>query len=551
MRISTSQIFDAGSASIQKSQSGLYKLQNQLSTGRRILSPQDDPVASAQALITTQAMGVNAQHITNQGQAKSQLALADSQLSSLVNVLQNTRVRVIQAGNTSTLSQSDRETIATELESRLSEMLGIANSDNGSGEYLFSGYRGNVRPFAVDGGGATIPPAKTPPVVYSGDDGERVLQVSSSRQMAVSVAGSDLFMTAKKGNGSFVMATGGNFGVGASAGVKDPASTATIDGGTVTDRAQWTTALNSALAGRPLEIIFEDNAGTMSYRVKDPVGGLVPLPPAVPVAYSDGAAIPLVTASGVNFAAEVVISGVPVAGDSFVITPGAGANKGTATVDAGSVIDPGRWNDAGNPGKFMVQFTVTTSASGVSSTTYQLYDNTTPATPVPLLTTPQPYTPGQSIKLQKTTLPVADYGSQIVVQGQPGNGDTLTVEPSTNQSVFQTMQNLIGILRSPIGTTTYTNTQFVNELGSELKNVDQYLDNVFRVQANLGTRMQEIESLSSTSSDLDIQYQTTLSGLQDLDYAKAISDFMNQQMNLEAAQKSFAQVSGMSLFDYL
>ena len=550
MRISTSQIFDAGSASIQKSQSGLYKLQNQLSTGRRILTPQDDPVASAQALITTQSMGVNAQHITNQGQAKSQLGLVDSQIASLVTALQNVRERVIQAGNT-TLNQSDRNTIATELESRLSEMMGIANSDNGSGEYLFSGYSGNVRPFSVNGAVSATPPATTPPVEYSGDDGERVLQVSSSRQVAVSVAGSDLFMTAKQGNGTFVAATGGNFGVGVSAGVKDPASTATIDGGTITNRTQWTTALNSALAGRPLEIVFEDNAGTMSYRINDPVGGLVPLPPLAPVAYTAGAAIPLVSAGGVNFGAEVVVSGTPVAGDSFIINPGSGANKGTATADAGSVLDPGAWNAAGNPGKFMVQFSVTTSATGVASTTYQIYDNTTPATPVPLLAAPQAYTPGQSIKLEKTTAPVADYGGQILVQGQPSNGDTLTVEPSTNQSLFQTMQNLIGILRSPIGSSTYTTTQFTNELGAELTNIDQYSNNVARVQSNIGTRLQEIDSLSSTSSDLDIQYQATLSDLQDLDYAKAISDFMNQQMNLEAAQKSFAQVSGMSLFDYL
>ncbi len=64
-------------------------------------------------------------------------------------------------------------------------------------------------------------------------------------------------------------------------------------------------------------------------------------------------------------------------------------------------------------------------------------------------------------------------------------------------------------------------------------------------------RAKSIQALDSASSDLDIQYQATLSKLQDLDYAKAISEFMNQQMNLEAAQKSFAQVSGLSLFNYL
>ena len=159
MRISTSQIFDSGALSIQNNQSGLYKLQNQLSTGRRVLTPQDDPVAAAQALVVTQTKGVNQQYIENQGQAKSQLGLVESKLSSLVDVLQEVRERVIQAGNTGTLSQSDRTTIATEFESRLSEIIGIANSDNGVGEYLFSGYKGNVRPFAIDGSLAPVPPA--------------------------------------------------------------------------------------------------------------------------------------------------------------------------------------------------------------------------------------------------------------------------------------------------------------------------------------------------------------------------------------------------------
>lgn len=446
MRISTSQIFDSGALGIQNNQSGLYKLQNQMSTGRRVLTPQDDPVAAAQALVVTQTMDVNAQQMENQDQAKSQLGLVDSQLSSLVNVLQEVRERVIQAGNTGTLGQSDRSTIATELESRLSEIMGIANSDNGVGEYLFSGYKGNVRPFAVNGSLAPVPPATTNPVTYYGDDGERLLQVSSSQQMAISAAGSDVFMVAKDGNGTFVTGTGGN------------------------------------------------------------------------------------TAGGIN--------------------------QGAATSDAGSVLDQQKWQAAINgfgwsapaTPALQVRFSV---AAGVTS--YQLYDVSIPGTPV-AISSAAPFTSGQAIPLATTNPPLAsvtNFGSQIVVQGQPANNDTFTVTPSTNQSLFQTMQNLIGILRTPIGSLTYTATQYSNELGAELTNLDQSFNNINRVQAQVGTRMQEIDSLGSASSDLDIQYQATLSDLQDLDYAKAISDFMNQQMNLEAAQQSFAKISGLSLFNYL
>lgn len=536
MRISTSQIFDAGALGIQNGQSSLYKQQNQMSSGRRVLTPQDDPVAAAQALVVTQTQGVNAQYIQNQGQATSQLGMVDSQLTSLVDLLQNVRERVVQAGNT-TLAQSDRAAIATELDSRLSEMLGIANSDNGVGEYLFSGYRGNVLPFAVDTTLGVSPPAASASIGYFGDEGERLLQVSSSRQMAISVAGSDLFMTAKKGNGTFVPAGGGN--VGAAITVKDPLSTVATDSGTVVDRQQWAAALANPLAGQPLQIIFADPT---HYGIYDPVSTLT----TGPLLYTSGAAIPLVTGStpAVDFSAQVVVTGVPVAGDTISISPS--SNHGTATVDAGSVLDYQKWaaavNDtnAGLPVEIRFSLDFSSVPTGVLS--YGIYD------PVGGLTALKPYTSGQEIQL--VTNNGVDFGSQLMVSGQPAVGDTFTVTPSTNQSLFQTMQNLVGILRNPVGA-GYTSTQLANDLGAELTNINQAFDNVARVQAIVGTRMQEIDSLGNSASDLDVQYQASLSSLQDLDYAKAISDFMSQKMNLEAAQQSFAKISGLSLFNYL
>lgn len=432
MRISTSQIYESGSLNIQRNQSALFKLQNQLSTGRRVLTPEDDPVAAAQALLVTQSRDVTAQHIENQGNANSQLGLVDSQLSSLTDLLQNVRERVVQAGNT-TLTNSDRQAIATELESRLGEMLGIANSQNGSGDYLFSGYQGATKPFAINASLPVVPPASTSPVGYFGDDGERLLQVSSSRQIAVNAPGSDVFMKARSGNGTFVVDTGGNLGGGINQGE------ALADAGSVLDPQKWALAVNNPLAGQPLEIRFSVVAGVTTYGIYDPVSAAT----TGPLAFTPGQAIPLVTAAGV------------------------------------------------------------------------------------------------------------DFGSQIVVQGQPANDDTFTVSPSSSQSLFQTMQNLIGILRSSVGSSSYTTTEFTSDLGGQLTNLDQAFDNVGRAQATVGARMRELESLGNTATDLNIQHQQTLSQLQDLDYAKAISEFTQQQTQLEAAQKSFVQISGLSLFNFL
>lgn len=446
MRISTNQIYDAGTRNIDNNQAALYKLQNQLSTGRRVLTPEDDPVAAAQALLVTQASDMNTQQMSNQSTAKSQLGLVDSQLSTLNNLISNTRTLVIQAGNTSTLSTADRASIATELQSNLSQLIGIANTKNGSGDYIFSGYQGATLPFAVDATQAATAPATTSPIGYYGDNGQRLLQVSSSRQMATNVAGSDLFMNVKQGNGTFVTGTGGNISGGINQG------TASVDTGSVLDMQSWQAGLN-------------------------------------------------------NFA----------------------------------------WSNASNPA-LQVRFSV---AAGV--TTYQLYDVSTPASPV-AISTAASYTPGQAIHLASTSPPAAsatDFGAQIVVQGTPANGDTLSVKPSSNQSIFQTMQNLIGLLNTPIGSTTFTSTEYSNQLSQQLSNLDQAAANVSRVQSSVGSLEQELDSLSSAGSDLNVQYQSSLSSLQDLDWAQALSNFTMQQTYLQAAQKSFAQISGLSLFTYL
>jgi flagellar hook-associated protein 3 FlgL len=72
-----------------------------------------------------------------------------------------------------------------------------------------------------------------------------------------------------------------------------------------------------------------------------------------------------------------------------------------------------------------------------------------------------------------------------------------------------------------------------------------------RVRARVGTRMNEISSLQTMTGDLSVQYQQTLSELQDVDYAKAITDLTRRQAELEAAQQSFLRVSQLSLFNLL
>lgn len=441
MRLSTNQIFDTGSLGVTRNQGDLFKLQNQMSTGRRVLTPQDDPVAAAQALVVTQTKSMNEQFIENQGNAESQLRAVDGQLGALTELLQNVRERAVQAGN-GVLTPADKQYIASELQARLDELVGLGNSTDGTGEYLFSGFQGGNRPFSIDG--------TTGDIGYYGDSGLRMLQVEPRRQMGTNIPGDELFMRVKTGNGTFQTATGGNF-----------------------------------------------------------------------------------------------------------VTPGT-VNQGTAKMDGGSVSDVNQWRNAmttvpwsnpANSGDLRVVFSVTGA-----TTTYQIYDNSVPGAPVPLLAAPAAFTPGQAIPLQKTTAVApgtVNFGASVTVEGTPADGDSFVLSQSTNQSMFDTLQNLITALKTPVAGTTYTSTEYYNTVGRELLNIDRAIDNVVSTRAVVGTRLKDLDALGEVGADNKLQYESRLSGLQDLDYAKAISDFMRKQMQLEAAQKSFAQSSQLSLFNML
>lgn len=253
MRISTGMIFDSGVNSIQQRTSSLLRTQQQISSGRRILSPSDDPVAAARALEVTQSKEINVQYLTAQDNAKSSLGVMDGQLSSATDLFARVRELTVQAGNAA-LTPADRKSIALELRTRFDELVGLANSTDGSGQYLFSGYQGTNKPFAgsVDSG-----------VAYVGDDGQRTLRLSGSRNLPVSQSGNDLFMRIKNGNGTFVTGTATE----ESANVHS----VNIDAGTVSDATLWNAAANPD----NIELRFWTDAAGSSVNTKGYAAGNV------------------------------------------------------------------------------------------------------------------------------------------------------------------------------------------------------------------------------------------------------------------------------------
>jgi flagellar hook-associated protein 3 FlgL len=182
MRVSTSMIYDKGLAQIQSQTAGLLKTQQQLATGRRILTPSDDPIAAARALEVGQSKAVNQQFLTNQATAYDRLGVVESRLEGVGDILQYSRERVVQAGNAA-LGAQEREYIAADLREQFNALLAIGNSKDAQGDYVFSGFKTQTQPFVGDFG----------EVEYRGDESRVGVQVSAARTMPVSFAGSDVF----------------------------------------------------------------------------------------------------------------------------------------------------------------------------------------------------------------------------------------------------------------------------------------------------------------------------------------------------------------------
>lgn len=190
MRISTQTLFETGSARIGDLQSGMAKLQEQISTGRRILTPSDDPVGAARALEVTQSQSINTQYGLNRQTATGSLSAVEGVLQSVTSLLQDVKTTVIAAGN-ATLSDAERGFQAGELRGRFEELMGLANSRDALGNYMFSGYQ-STTPAFVETSTVTAT-GSVAGAAYQGDQGQRLLQVDASRQMAISNPGQGVF----------------------------------------------------------------------------------------------------------------------------------------------------------------------------------------------------------------------------------------------------------------------------------------------------------------------------------------------------------------------
>ena len=214
MRISTQMIQRFAVGSILDRQTGLSKTQQQLATGRRILTPSDDPSGTTQALGLKQQMAQTDQYSSNIGRLKSSLEAEESVLVAVGDAMMRVRELGVQGFNNS-YGQQDRKSIAAEVWLLKDELFNLANSKDGTGEYMFSGFHSATQPFVDNGGGSYS---------YQGDQGQRRIKISPTREVAASDSGSDIFenLSIAAGGKRNIFETIDNFATSLEANSPDP-----------------------------------------------------------------------------------------------------------------------------------------------------------------------------------------------------------------------------------------------------------------------------------------------------------------------------------------
>jgi flagellar hook-associated protein 3 FlgL len=282
MRISSQTLFESGVNNMLARQQEVSVTQAHISTGRRVLTPSDDPVAASQMLDVDEAKALNKQYAENAAAVKSRLGLQENALSAITRLIQDVRTLTVQAGD-GALSPSDLRSIAEDVNGRYQELIGLANATDGSGEYLFAGFRTTTTPFAETAPGV---------VSYLGDEGRREVAVSDSRAISVNDPGSDILLRIKNGNGTF-----------ATAAAAANAGTGVVSPGSVVNAA--------ALTAHNYTVSFSVAAGATTYSVLDTTAGTTVISgatyvPGGPIAF-DGL--------------QLAIEGDPANGDTFSVRP--------------------------------------------------------------------------------------------------------------------------------------------------------------------------------------------------------------------------------------
>lgn len=538
MRISTQQYFDTSAAKYQNNYAGVVQAQQQASSGVRVQTAGDDPVAAQRLLMLQQQKDMLAQFSGNISNIQSSLTNEESVLTAINATIQAASQLALKAGGVT--SDADRKSISVEVGALEDQLLGLLNSKDAAGNYLFSGSKTDTPPYSrnIDG-----------TYNYQGDENELSLQVSETLTVRTGDTGKTILEGAANNS-----RTQSNYTTPAPV---PPATTPSqvndnkvaISAGLITSSVDY----NKSFAdGQPYKVTFSSST---QYVVRDKNNNdITSQLPGNGTFDSTKEGSASINIRGVKFDITVDLTDKATGPDADAMVKGReftlAAKPDTFNVSrTASNTSPTQLTNAtvSNPAKYASTFPANSGVlvkfSDTDSSAFQVFA--------------QPYNanskPIDSGVIDTTTTPssITVAGVTFGLSGTPNVGDQFAIGASTQktQSALDTLSQLRKALEQPTDGIPGARVKLQDALNAAVSNLTSSADQVDNVRGSIGARQNALTVQSSENESVGLANKSTMSALANIDMGEAAINLTLQQTMLEASQLAFVKISQLSLFN--
>lgn len=523
MRIATAQYYETTAANYQRNFNKAIATSDEASSLTRINTAADDPLGAGRLLELGQQSAMLSQYSGNISTTKSALSLQETTLDSIGTALQRAKEIALSANN-GIATDDDRKAYAAELNEIKQQVLGLMNSKDSGGNYLFAGSKTDTAPYSQNSDGT---------YTYNGDQSSINLGIGDGLSVATNTTGWDAFQQSINTSRTQTTIT----------------APAVDDGRVILSNGQvGTSATYDAkfANGQPYTVSF---LSSTQLKITDALGNDVTTEASQNgVISNSNGANQSVSFRGVDLnlninlkagdVADTVIAGhsfqLSAKPDTFNATRSAG-NPSTAVITGSTVTDPTAYNSTFPAGGAIIKFT--------SATAFDMYA-------APVTADSRPVSSGAVVAGPPATATAAGV-TFALGGGAPAAGDQFAVQSNNHQTqnVLDTLSKMSAAMSLPIDGNTVAKQQFQAAMESGIANLGSASDQLGRAVTSIGARGQSLDDQSTTNQSLTLANTATQGSIRDSDPAEVMTRLTLQQTMLQAAQLAFSKITSLGLFN--
>lgn len=520
MRISTAQYYETTAANYQRNYNNAIKTSAEASSLTKVNTAADDPIGAARLLQLGQQSAMLDQYAGNISSLKGAYSQSETALSAIGTALQRAKELALGASN-GTQTDADRKAAAQELGQIQSQVLGLMNSQDANGNYLFAGSKTSTPPYTANSDGTYS---------YNGDQSDVSLAIGDSMSVASNITGWDAFQKSVNTSRSLTTMT--------APAVDD--GRVTLSNGQISNSGTFDSKFT---AGQPYTVNF---VSSTQLQITDALGNDVTAEASQNGVISNkDASNQTVSFRGVDLTLNInlkpgdTVPDTVIAGHSFQLavkpdtinasrSPG---NPSTAVISGATTSNPTAYNSSFPTGGAILKFT--------SATAYDLYAS-------PITATSKPVSSGTMAGSTATAA-----GVTFTLGGTPAAGDQFVVQANNHQTqnVLDTLGQLQAALNTPADNNPVALQKMQAAVASGMGNLDTAQAQLGSAITAVGVRGQALDDQTTTNQSLVLANTTSQSAIRDSDPAEVMTRLTLQQTMLQAAQLAFSKISQLGLFN--